>query len=74
VKTFVLALALFFAVFAAALVADVRASLAYQSGDSQWCTVTDKGDLMAWECEYDSNEECAAAIASTGGYCAINPY
>ncbi|MGC2081206.1 MAG: hypothetical protein WA728_35375 [Xanthobacteraceae bacterium] len=48
-KTFVLALALFFAVFAAALVADVRASLAYQSGDSQWCTVTDKGDLMAWE-------------------------
>ena len=73
-KTFVLTLTIFSAVFAAALVADVRASLAYQSGDAQWCAVTDKGDLMAWECEYDSNQECVAAIASGGGYCAINPY
>jgi hypothetical protein len=74
VKTPILKLALFFAAVAGMLAADMRASLAYQSGDSQWCAVTNKGDVMAWDCEYDSSDECASAIAGSGGYCAINPY
>jgi hypothetical protein len=41
---------------------------------SQWCAVTDKGDIMAWECEYGSSDEYAAAIAGSGGQCAINSY
>jgi hypothetical protein len=52
----------------------MRASHAYQTGDSRWCAVTNKGaDSMQWDCEYDTSEECASAIASTGGFCAINP-
>jgi hypothetical protein len=55
VKTFVLRLALFFAAAAGALTANVRTSLAYQSGESRWCVVVNKGgDVMAWDCEYDS--------------------
>jgi hypothetical protein len=52
-----------------------RASYAYQTGDAKWCTVTNKGaDSMQWECEYESSDECAAAVAGTGGYCAVNPF
>ena len=44
-------------------------------GDSQWCLVTNKGaDSMQWECEYDTSNDCATAVAGTGGYCAINPF
>jgi hypothetical protein len=74
VKAFILKLALVFAAVTGALAAEVRASLAYQSGDSQWCAVINKGDIMGWDCEYDSSDECAAAIAGSGGFCAINPY
>jgi hypothetical protein len=76
VRTLALKLALFFAAAAGALGANVRTSLAYQSGDSRWCAVVNKGgDVMGWDCEYDSSEECAAAIAGSGGaYCAVNPY
>jgi Protein of unknown function (DUF3551) len=63
-----------FAVVAASLCM-IRASHAYQTGDAKWCRVTNKGaDSMQWECEYETSEECAAAVAGTGGYCAINPF
>lgn len=60
---------------AAVLCLNARPSHAYQTGDSKWCTVTNKGaDSLQWECDYDTSEECAAAVAGTGGYCAINPF
>jgi hypothetical protein len=75
VKTFALRLVLFLAAVAGALGANVRTSLAYQLGDSRWCAVVNKGaDVLGWDCEYDSSDECAAAIAGTGGFCAVNPY
>jgi hypothetical protein len=64
-----------FGIVAAVLCMNTRASHAYQTGDSKWCTVTNKGaDSMQWECEYDTSDECAVAVAGTGGYCAINPF
>jgi Protein of unknown function (DUF3551) len=63
-----------FAVVAASL-GLMRSSHAYQTGDAKWSTVTNKGaDSMQWECEYDTSDECAAAVAGTGGYCAVNPF
>jgi hypothetical protein len=54
---------------------NTQASHAYQTGDSKWCVVMNKGaDSMQWECEYDTSDECATAVAGTGGYCAINPF
>ena len=64
-----------FGIVAAVLCMNTQASHAYQTGDSKWCTVTNKGaDSIQWECEYDTSDECAAAVAGTGGYCAINPF
>jgi len=63
-----------FAAFAAALCLNVRAGHADSNGDSQWCAVTNKGDVMTWDCEYDSSDECGSAIVGSGGYCALNPY
>jgi len=58
-----------------ALAANVQTSLAYQSGESRWCVVVNKGgDVMAWDCKYDSSDGRAAAVAGSGGFCAINPY
>jgi hypothetical protein len=69
--TFILALA----AAVAALCIHIRASHAYQTGDSHWCHVTDRGDVISWDCDYDSNDECQPAIVTGGGgYCAINPY
>ena len=62
-----------FAALMVALCFFMRASHAYQTGDSRWCAVTNKVDSLQWDCEYDTSEECAAAIAGTGGYGAINP-
>jgi len=62
-------------IVAVVLSMNARASHAYQTGDSQWCLVTNKGaDSMQWECEYDTSNDCATAVAGTGGYCAINPF
>jgi hypothetical protein len=63
-----------FGIVAAVLCVNTRLSHAYQTGDSKWCTVTDKGTVLEWECEYDTSEECAAAVAGARGYCAINPF
>ncbi len=64
-----------FGIVAAVLCLNAPPSHAYQTGDSKWCTVTNKGaDSMQWECDYDTSDECAAAVAGTGGYCAINPF
>jgi len=63
------------AAFAAAMLCtDTPASYADSFGDSRWCAVTNKGDVMTWDCEYDSSDECASAIVGSGGYCAVNPY
>jgi Protein of unknown function (DUF3551) len=68
--TFILALA----AAVAALCLNMRASHAYQSGDSRWCHVTDKGDVIGWDCDYDSIDECQPAIVNGGGgYCSLNP-
>jgi hypothetical protein len=73
VKTFTFILALAAAV--AALCLNIRASHADQNGDSRWCHVTDKGDVMSRDCDYESIDECQPAIVNGGGgYCAINPY
>ena len=62
-------------IVAVVLSMNARASHAYQTGDSQWCLVTNKGaDSMQWECEYGTSNDCATAVAGTGGYCAINPF
>jgi hypothetical protein len=70
--TFKLTLAL--TAVAAALCLITRASHADQNGDSRWCHVVNKGDVMSWDCEYDTIEECQPAIVNGGGYCAMNPY
>jgi hypothetical protein len=44
-----------------------------QQGDSRWCHVTNKGDVLSWDCEFDSIDECQPAIVNGGGWCAINP-
>jgi hypothetical protein len=44
----------------ATLCINIRASHAYQTGDSHWCPVTDRGDVISWDCDYDSNDECLA--------------
>ena len=37
--------------------------------------MTDRGDVVSWDCDYDSVDECQPAIVTGGGgYCAINPY
>jgi hypothetical protein len=61
-------------VLATALYLSTRASYADQYGDSRWCHVENKGDVMSWDCEYDTIEECQPVIANGGGFCAMNPY
>jgi hypothetical protein len=57
-----------FVIVAAVLCMNTQASHAYQAGDSKWCVVTNKGaDSM--QCEYDTSDECATAVAGTGGRC-----
>jgi hypothetical protein len=59
-----------FVIVAAVLCMNTQASHAYQTGDSKWCAVMNKvGGTMQWECEYDTSDECATAVADTGGYC-----
>ena len=56
-----------FVIIAVVLSMNIRASHAYQTGDSKWCAVTNKGaDTMQWECEYDTSDDCATAVAGTG--------
>jgi hypothetical protein len=56
---------------------NVPAGHAGYYGDARWCAVTDQGaDVISWDCEYDSLEECRPSISSGGthGYCGQNPY
>jgi len=71
ISTFILALA----TAVAALCLNIRASHAYQVGDSRWCHVADRaGDTMTWDCDYDSIDDCQPAIVNGGGgFCALNP-
>jgi hypothetical protein len=47
------------AALAGALCVNIRISHAYQTGDSRWCAVTNKGaDTMSSDCEYESSDEC----------------
>jgi hypothetical protein len=49
-----------FVIVATVLCMNTQASHAYQTGDSKWCVVMNKGaDSMQWECEYDTSDECA---------------
>jgi len=61
--------------FAAAICLQASPSQAYQVGDDKWCAVTDNsGDVMLWDCEFDTAGDCAPAIATgTRGFCALNP-
>jgi Protein of unknown function (DUF3551) len=45
-------------------------------GNGRWCAVTDSGAGEAtWECEFDTQEECAPAVTGGNrGFCALNPY
>jgi hypothetical protein len=67
-------------VFAAALSAAVLAfgvkpSRAGSYGDEKWCAVSDDGDHMVWDCEFDTADDCTPAIlVGNRGFCAINPY
>jgi hypothetical protein len=65
-----------FGIVAAVLCMNTRPSHAYQTGESEWCTITNIGGGDShWSCDYDTSDECAAAVAGTpGGSCAINPY
>jgi hypothetical protein len=57
-----------------ALCLNIPASIAFQTGDSHWCHVQDKGDIMSWDCDYDSIDECQPVIVNGGGgWCSINP-
>jgi hypothetical protein len=63
------------AALAGALCVNIRISHAYQTGDSRWCAVTNKGaDTMSCDCEYESSDECARAIRWQWRLRAINPY
>jgi hypothetical protein len=61
---------------AAALLLRVPASQAGNYGDEKWCAVTNEGgDVMNWDCEYDSVVDCEPAVVQASrGFCAINPY
>jgi len=72
--TFTFKLALAFTALWAPLYLNMRASHADQFGDSRWCHVENKGDIVSWDCDYESIEECQPVIVTGGGYCAINPY
>jgi hypothetical protein len=63
VKTSVPKLALVVAAAVGILGVNVQPSLAYQTGDSRWCAVINRGDVISWGREYDSNDDCAAAVA-----------
>jgi Protein of unknown function (DUF3551) len=75
VKINVRRLTLTAAVSAAVLCLQVPASRASQIGDDKWCAVTDTaGDVMVWDCEFDTAADCAPAVAvGTRGFCALNP-
>jgi hypothetical protein len=62
-------------VAAAVICLQAPASQASQIGDDKWCAVTDaSGDVMVWDCEFDTAEDCAPAVAvGTRGFCALNP-
>ena len=48
-----LRLMLAFVIVAVVSSMNTRAGRAYQTGDSKWCAVTNKGaDSMQWDCEY----------------------
>jgi Protein of unknown function (DUF3551) len=73
-KIFILKSSFAFGTLVVALCTSIRPSHAYQTGDSRWCAVTNKGaDTMQWDCEYDTSEDCASAIAGSGAFCAVNP-
>jgi hypothetical protein len=62
-------------VAAAVICFQAPASRASQIGDDKWCAVTDTaGDAIVWDCEFDTAEDCAPAVAvGTRGFCALNP-
>jgi hypothetical protein len=71
-KAFVLKLAFAFAALVGVLCVNMR--LSHANDESRWCVVINKGgSAITWDCEYDTSEECASAVAGTGGYCAVNP-
>lgn len=72
-KSFILKLAFAFAVSGAALCINMRVSHADQQGNSRWCHVENKGDVLSWDCDYDTIDECQPVIVTSGGWCTINP-
>jgi hypothetical protein len=53
----------------------VQPSRAGSYGDSKWCAVSNDGDRLSWDCEYDTVDDCSPAIlVGNRGYCTINPY
>jgi hypothetical protein len=74
VKRIIPRLAFSAATLAAALCFGIH-SPAHAYGDEKWCAVTDNGGgSTAWNCDYETVEECTPAVTSGGrGYCALNP-
>lgn len=64
------------AAVAAIVCFNVPASQAGMYGNARWCAVTnDGGDSMSWDCEYDTQEDCAPAVLQANrGFCSQNPY
>ena len=66
------------AVFAGALLIDVRPAAAYTNivELARWCAVINLGTNDAyWDCHYSSIEECRPTIlAGNRGFCNPNPY
>jgi hypothetical protein len=66
IKAFILKLSFAFATLGVALCANMRV---HANEESRWCIVTNKGgSAITWDCEYDTSEECASAVAVTGGF------
>lgn len=61
---------------AAALALAAMPGQAATWGNAKWCAVTNNGaGDIAWECVYDSAEECQPFIlGGNRGFCALSPY
>jgi hypothetical protein len=60
------------ATVAAAMSFDVPASYAF--GDAPWCMVKNLGSDVAWDCQFNSAQQCApAVIAGDRSFCNMNP-
>jgi len=63
------------AAFAVVLCCGIPASRAGSYGDEKWCAVTNDGDRMTWDCEFETVDDCSPAVlGGNRGFCAINPY